>query len=328
MAGEDALTWSCVNCSADHSGRSYKKPVCRICEVQRSAVSAPAAIPVGRSPEEVEAERAKLVASKDQLAVMGRFFGAAQMAVALKKIETELRDLDSPPAEPVVIDPFVRTNEAKAAVDKAALYHARLHTRASSIEERIALMHADLVAVGAAIERADRANELAKAELAAAATATAALTTTSREPAPETGGDAVHLAGSAQLSHEAYIILLEEELAGGSFSGPELVQRMSAKLATRARIPEPTGAAAPLAASQQARLHPPRGTPATAHGAHGGDAPRVGQRPSPKMVSSELIAAATANILRSAERGRKEGRVQLLHARRAGADDSGNATPV
>ena len=328
MAGEDAQTWSCANCSADHSGRSYRKPNCRICEVQRSAASAPAAIPVGRSSEEVEAERAKLVASKDQLAVVGRFFSAAQMTAALKNIETELRDLDSPPAEPAAKDPFVRMHEAKAAVDKAALYHARLHTRASSIEERIALMHADLVAVGAAIERADRANELAKAELAAAATATAALTTTSREPSPETGGDAVHLADAAQLADKAYMALLEEELAGGTFTGPELLQRISAKLATRARIPVPAVAAAPLAASQQARLHPPRGTPATAHGVHGGDAPRVGQRPSPKFISAESIAAASANILKSAERGRKEGRDHLLDAGRADADESGNATPV
>ena len=328
MVDEEAQTWACVACTADHSCKSYKKLTCRICEVHRSAVSSPAATPVGRSTEEVEAERASLLASKGQLAVMERFFGAAHVATALKKIETELRDLDSPPAEPAAKDPFVRMHEAKAAVDKAALYHARLHTRASSIEERIALMHADLVAVGAAIERADHANELAKAELAAAATATAALTTTSREPSPETGGDAVHLADAAQLADKAYMALLEEELAGGTFTGPELLQRISAKLATRARIPVPAVAAAPLAASQQARLHPPRGTPATAHGVHGGDAPRVGQRPSPKFISAESIAAASANILKSAERGRKEGRDHLLDAGRADADESGNATPV
>ena len=146
------------------------------------------------------------------------------------------------------------------------------------------------------------------------------------QPVPETGGDAEHLAGSAQLSHEAYIIMLKEEVTQGSFTGPELLLRMSAKLATR--VPQPTVASAPPAASQQAKLHPPRGTPAAAPGAGGCDASRVGQRPAPKMVSLESITGATAAILKSAERGRKEGRVQLLDAHRAGEDDSGAATPV
>ena len=104
------------------------------------------------------------------------------------------------------------------------------------------------------------------------------------------------------------------------------MQRMSAKLATR--VPQPTVASAPPATSPQAKLHPPRAAPAAAPGAAGSEGSRVGQRAAPKTVSLESITGANATILRSAEKGRKEARGQLLEARRASSDDSEVATPT
>ena len=323
MEGETAEKWCCINCTADHD--NHKKTVCRICELNRTAVSAPAAAPAGRSPEEVAAERAKLLATKDYMA-MGGCLDLATLAIAFKDIEAKLRSLDLPPAEPEAKDPYARLHEAKAAVDKAARYCERLHGKASGIIERIASLNLDLVAAAVAIEKADRAAEQAAAELAAAAAATAALTASMPQPETETGGTAERQAGPTQLAGEDFLILLEEELLQGGTDAESFLQRMRAKIA--AQVPQPTVASAPPAASPQAKLQPPRAAPAATPGAAGSEGARIAQRAPVKTATLEAVTSAQAVILKSAEGRRKEGRGQLLAAGRANADESEAATPA
>ena len=96
----------------------------------------------------------------------------------------------------------------------------------------------------------------------------------------------------------------------------------------RVAMPQPTVASAPPAASPQARPQPPQAAPAATPGAAGSEGARIAQRAAPKTASLEAITSAQAVILKSAEKGRKEGRGQLLEASRANADESEAATPA
>ena len=98
------------------------------------------------------------------------------------------------------------------------------------------------------------------------------------------------------------------------------MKNLRAKFA--ARGPQATEASAPTAATQQARVVPPRPAPAAAPRAVGSDAVRVVPRTSVKTASVEALDHATAIIEKAAGARRRAEREARLAA---GRGDDGMA---
>ena len=330
VESEDAAGWSCSNCTADHG--NAKKTTCRICDKSRTTTSAPAAAPAALSSEEVAAERAKLLAYKESLAI-GGYLDPAPLAAALKNIEAKLLRLDESPAEPEAKDPFTRLSEAKDAADKAKRYCEGLYVKAAGIKERLVSLQLDWIAAATAIEKAEYALTQSKAALAAAAATTAAVAAPSPQVETAPGVPSGHQAGLTQQAREQFTQTLmndflntvAEELTQEATAGDKESFMKNLRTKFAAKEPQATGASAPPAVPPQAKVAPPRSAPAAAPRAAGDDAVRIAQRTTVKTASLEALDHANAIIEKAGEARRREARETLLTAGRGDVGMAGDA---
>ena len=167
MEGEAEEDWACTLCDRSHYNHALRN--CRICGTSRTTASATAATP-GRSPEEVAAARAKLLAGG---------LDPGPLADTLRHFDAKLRSLDAPSAPPDAYEVFEHARLAEA---KASTFFDKLTDKAKEIEDRMSALEKDLDASVRGMANAHQEHNQAKAALAAA-TAALQLNATTAAPA-------------------------------------------------------------------------------------------------------------------------------------------------